>query len=528
MMVMLRRLPSAFRPLLLTVLAGLVLVVLGAARPAPAADGPAFGFDTVTAKAKALAAKPYSPPPDVDPALMKLKYDAWRDIRFKPAESLWRKEHLPIEVQFFHPGFLFRETVLMNTVENGRAKPLKLSRSVFDYGRNKKIGQSMPEKVGAAGFRIHGPINNDAYYDEYLVFLGASYFRAVAKGQHYGLSARGLAVDTAMPRPEEFPIFREFWIQKPAKDDTQTVVYALLDSKSVSGAYMFRVTPGTDTVMDVKAVLFFREPVEKLGLAPLTSMFLYGENTLPCGPQDWRPEVHDSDGMLMHTGYGEWLWRPLSNPSQLMISQFHDINPKGFGLLQRDRDFRDYQDLEADMERRPSVWIEPGEPWGEGHVELFLIPSVEEINDNVACYWVPDHTPAAGGSLAYSYRLYWHDAPGGRPVGGAYVTATRNARLDEKTHICIIDFEGGALKDLPPDAPVTSEIWVGDGGKLLESQTWRNKHTGGWRVSFKIELDHPTRKGCNPPQPGSPVELRAYLKQGQDVLSETWSWAVEP
>jgi periplasmic glucans biosynthesis protein len=507
----------------LLVLAGLLLPV----RDVAAKDAP-FGFESVVEMANRLHKKPYSPPPLVDPALLNLKYDAWRDIRFKPAESLWRKEKLPIELQFFHPGFLFRETVRLNTVENGKARPLKLGRELFDYGRNQAIAMEMPKVVGAAGFRVHGPINATTYYDEYLVFLGASYFRAVAKGQHYGLSARGLAVDTALPRDEEFPIFREFWIQKPGAGDKDVTILALLDSRSVTGAYAFRVTPGEQTVIDVTARLFFRSKVEKVGLAPLTSMFLFGEDRLPCGPPDWRPEIHDSDGLLLHSGNGEWLWRPLSNPHQLVVSQLRDKNPKGFGLIQRDLEFANYQDLEADYHMRPSVWIEPGEGWGDGHVELFLIPSVEEINDNVAAYWVPARLPQAGDTMAYSYRMYWHNAPGGRPAGGARAVATRSARLDASTHIVIVDFEGGALTTLPPGAPVSSEIWVGDGGRLIESQTFYNDVTGGWRVSFKVDLSNPTRQGCTPPKPGMPVEMRAYLKKDRDVLSETWSYAVEP
>ncbi|MGE4298081.1 MAG: glucan biosynthesis protein [Desulfovibrionaceae bacterium] len=492
----------------------------GAARPAGAA--PVHSFDTVAAMARALAAAPYAPAPPVDKALADLTYDEWRDIRFRPEASLWRGEGLPVEVQFFHPGFVQRATVRLNVVEAGRAAPLALSRDMFDYGRNQAIAPRMPKTVGAAGFRIHGAINRPDYFDEYLVFLGASYFRAVAKGQHYGLSARGLAVDTALPRPEEFPVFREFWLHKPAPGDAFVDVDALMDSPSVAGAYTFRIRPGERTEVAVRARLFFRKRVEKLGLAPLTSMFLYGENTLPGPLRDWRPEVHDSDGLLMHTGRGEWIWRPLRNPARLEVNLFRDENPKGFGLLQRDRDYRDYLDLEADMERRPSLWIEPGEGWGKGHVELFLIPSVEEINDNVAAYWSPDAMPEAGGELAFSYRMSWHDAPDGRPGGGARVAATRTARLPGLVRQMIVEFEGGALPAKTAADPVAADVWVGEGGTLVETQCFRNDVTGGWRVAFKVALDHPGGEG------GPPVEMRAFLRQGEDVLSETWSYAVEP
>lgn len=495
-----------------------------------------FSFEAVVEQARVSGSKPYLPPASVDPVFLNMRHADWNDIRFKAADSLWREDRLPLEVQFFFPGFMFKESVRINTVEDGVSEPLQLSRDMFDYGRNKDLYAVLPENFDAAGFRLHGPVHNSGYYDEFLVFLGASYFRGVAAEQHYGMSVRGLAIDTALPKAEEFPFFREFWIVKPAAGEKETTVYALLDSKSVCGAYAFVITPGTTMVAAIKAHLFFRERPKKVGLAPMTSMFLYGENTLPCGPQDWRPEVHDSDGLLMHTGHGEWIWRALQNPHQLMISQFGDTSPKGFGLIQRDQDFNNYQDLGADMERRPSVWIEPGEDWGPGHVELYLRPSMLETDDNVACYWVPKNSAEPGSSLSYSYKIYWHNAPDDRPKGGAHVVSTRNYRgqgrggtdLDTKTHVMVVDFEDGPLQDLAEDAEIASDIWVGDGGKLLEAQTVRNDQTGGWRLSFKVELDKPTIEGRNPPKPGMPVEMRAFLRHGKDILSETWSYAIEP
>ena len=220
-----------------------------------------------------------------------------------------------------------------------------------------------------------------------VTFLGASYFRGLAKGQKYGLSARGLAINTAEMIGEEFPIFKEFWLQKPKTKDKVITLYALLDSKSVSGAYRFEIIPGANTIMNIEAHLFPRENIQKIGIAPLTSMFLFGENNKN-DFDDFRLEVHDSDGLLVHNGHGEWLWRPLDNSKKLRISSFVDNGVKGFGLLQRDRDLSNYQDFEANYQSRPSAWVEPLENWNDGYVQLVEIPSRQEIHDNIVAYWV--------------------------------------------------------------------------------------------------------------------------------------------
>ena len=490
------------------------------------ADEP-FTFDVVIERARALAVEPFEDRSRTIPEfLLDLSYDQWRDIRFRPERALWAGEGLPFQLQFFHPGLFYDRGVTVHVVD-GQALPLPFDSEAFDYGSN-AFKDEIPADLGFAGFRVHYPINSDDYHDEVAVFLGASYFRAVAKGHVYGLSARGLAVDTALPSGEEFPWFREFWVIKPAPGETFIKVFALLDSPSVTGAYRFLIVPGEKTRMDVSTVLFQRRQGAKLGLAPLTSMFFYGEESNG-RPGDFRPEVHDSDGLQIRFATGEWLWRPLKNPGRLDVSAFQAVNPRGFALLQRDTDFDHYQDLEAHYERRPSLWIEPQGDWGAGHIELIEIPTELEMHDNIVAFWVPRDLPPLGEPFSLDYVLHWtrprFDEP---PSGRAVATRLAQGSLQGAKKI-VIDFEGGELADLDADAGLASVVTVGKGARLLEKQIQKNVVTGGWRLVFQILPDEQgTLKGVFATG-RAPVELRAFLKKGEnlpDVLTETWSYSL--
>ena len=368
------------------------------------ADG--FNKKQLVEIAKSLSEKAYERPADNLPEELKnLNYDQHRDIRFVRENGPWYNKKLPFEVQFFHLGSMFQISVPINEIVNGKVQPIKYSSDFFNYGKNRLDTQALKD-VGYAGFRLHYPLNTRQYYDELISFLGASYFRALAVGQKYGISARGLAIDTAVQTGEEFPIFKEFWLKRPKHNDQNIKVYALLDSPSVTGAYVFIITPGLNTTVKVDATLFPRKDINKLGVAPLTSMYLFGENSKNKF-DDHRPEVHDSDGLLIWNGNDEWLWRPLDNSKYLRISSFVDNNPKGFGLMQRDRDPEHYMDFEAMYEKRPSVWVEPLENWGKGLVQLVEIPSIQEIHDNIVAYWVPDEKIKAGKEYNFKYMLHW-------------------------------------------------------------------------------------------------------------------------
>ena len=332
---------------------------------APAA---AFDFADVAARAEALSRQPYrNLSPKLPAELAALNYDQTRDIRFRPARALWRADQQPFELMFFHVGGKYHvRSVRVNEVTPSGVRHIAYDSADFDYGKNKLSPQTWGD--GFAGLRAHYPLNGREYKDEVVVFQGASYFRALGAGQRYGLSARGLTIDTVGGQGEEFPWFIEFTVVRPAADAKTLTLYGLLDSPRASGAYQFDVRPGEETVVDVRARLFLRASVATLGIAPLTSMFFFGENQ----PHrtDFRPEVHDSDGVMVATGEGEWIWRPLVNPNQTLTTSFSMRSLKGFGVMQRDRSFNDYEDSEASYELRPSAWVEPVGSWGPGRVEL--------------------------------------------------------------------------------------------------------------------------------------------------------------
>ena len=498
--------------------AAIALTLAGGA--ASAARSP-FDLDRVAALAQDLAKSPFKEPaPTVPKWLLEISYDQWRDIRFRTEKALWQEGKQRFTVQFFHPGLFYDRAVAINVVDSrGGPHPVPFSPTLFDYGKNDFVSR-IPQNLGFAGFRIHYPINRPDYADEVAVFLGATYFRAVAKNLVYGLSARGLAIDTALSSGEEFPYFKEFWLVRPSPDAAEMTVYALLDSKRVTGAYRFQIRPGEQTVIEVQSRLFPRKEIAKLGVAPFTSMFFHGENTVRKW-DDFRPEVHDSDGLLLALPSGEWLWRPIDNPEALAQSTFRMPNPKGFGLLQRDRDFDHYQELETRTELRPSAWIAPRGEWGDGHLELVEIPTKNEVNDNVVTFWVPEKKPQPGEPLSFAYDIYWYRDDKDRPPGGRVVATRRDRGPLENAYRFIVDFEGARLKSLPADTVLRGVVTAGTGteigDELLEQHVAKNPVTGGWRLGFQVR-----------PKDSKPLELRAFLQKGEEVLTETWSYTLRP
>lgn len=492
-------------------IAAMALLLLGA-RVDPAA---AFGFDDVAARAKQQAQAPYQSATRTPPAeLAKLTYDQYRDIRFRPDHALWHHENLPFELMFFHLGKFQTQSVRINEVTAQGVHHVAYNSSDFNYGHNKLAPQTWGD-LGFAGFRAHYPLNRNDYKDEVAVFLGASYFRALGKGLRYGLSARGLAIDTVGGgHGEEFPRFTEFWIVKPAANATSLTVYALLDSARASGAYQFDIHPGNETVMEVRERIFLRAPVATLGIAALTTMFDFGPNQ----PHrlDFRPAVHDSDGLLVVTGEGEWLWRPLINPKQTLTTSFSMRAPRGFGLMQRDRSFGDYQDSEASYELRPSAWVEPVGSWGPGRVELVELNTPDETNDNVVAYWVPAQLPGAQQPLDFAYRLHWQGNEQAKPPG-AWVTQTRVGpgfvQLPDDEQQFVVDFSGPSLASLPTDANVKAVVTAPANGQIVESNAYRLEANGNWRLTVRVKQT----------DRGQPTELRGFLQSGSDVLTETWS-----
>lgn len=479
-------------------------------------------FQQIQEDAAARARTPYRLPEDALPdVLRELDYDQYRAIRFRPESALWRGE-TRFEVQFFHPGFLFRQPVAVHQWVDGRVTPVPFDRDQFAYeGPARKLSDAVAESQlpGFAGFRLHFPMNRPEYKDEVMVFLGASYFRLVGPGQVYGLSTRGLAVDTGLPSGEEFPAFREFWLVRPGPEDDTITVLARLDSPSITGAYRFDVRVSPEVTVEVEKHLFARNDIARLGIAPLTSMFLFGELSVH-GHDDFRPRVHDSEGLMSRTGLGEWIWRPLSNPGVLRVSSLRDRKPQGFGLVQRNREFGAYLDMEAEYHRRPSQWVSPLEgDWDSGGVELVEIPTPSEFYDNIVVYWLSDEPVRAGDQRFYRYRLalFDDDPPGESP---ARVVRSRSGGGDipgaadpppRSLRRYIVDFSGGALATLGDDANL--EIWLdASTGTLDDVRLRRLPGDEGWRATFLLE-----------PGNASAVDLRLALTLDGDPVTETWN-----
>ncbi|MGU3492562.1 glucan biosynthesis protein [Xanthobacteraceae bacterium A53D] len=500
------------------VLKGAAVLPLLAAMSAPAwqflateaqaqdAQGTPFSPATVRQMARELSTKPYQAPDAKLPAeLDKLSYDDYRNIRFRPEASLWRADKAPFEMQMLHRGFLFREKVDLALVENGKARPLRYSQDYFRFDNQLKAPDPKLD-LGFSGFRLHAPMNRKDYYDEVVVFQGASYYRAIARDQIYGASARGLSIKTADPGGEEFPMFKAFWIEVPGAKADSCVVHALLDSPSATAAFRFTIRPGDTTSMATEMTIYPRGDVDQVGLGTLTSMFLFGPNDRN-DVDDFRPAVRDNEGLAIINGSGERIWRPLTNPQRLEISSFMDNNTRGFGLMQRQRSFFDYQDLEARYEKRPSVWVEPIGDWGEGAVHLVEIPTREEIHDNIVTFWRPKEPLRKGGEYNYVYRMHWGwDGPDNSKI--ARFTATRVGAAPAGRQF-VLDVIGEGISDLSMEG-LRADVSA-SGGEVRSVVLQPNPDIKGWRLAFILD-----------PKNTNPIELRAVLMRDQERMSETW------
>lgn len=479
-----------------------------------------FDFAWLKGHARTLASEPYkSRKGDTPESLKKLSWDDYQAIQFRPEKSLWQDEGSAFHAQLFHLGLYFQTPVKIYEVIGGEARQLGYDPDYFRYSGEQSL-EDLPEDLGYAGFRVQFHTN---FKLDLAAFLGASYFRAVGEEMQYGLSARGLAIDTGMSREEEFPEFVAFWLEKPAPGSDKLTVYALLDSPSITGAYVFDLFPGRNMVMKVSAALYPRKAIERLGIAPLTSMYQVGENDRRMG-YDWRPEIHDSDGLALWTGAGERIWRPLVNPRQVQVNSFLDDNPRGFGLLQRDRDFANYQDDGVFYDRRPSLWVEPGEAWGKGAVMLVEIPTRDETFDNIVAFWNPETPLTPGEEHLMSYRLTWGDTMPAEPHELAITQATRTGLGgvvgQERTYFSwrfAVDFSGGVLGMLGPDAEVEPVITVSRGDVEIASARPLDA-IGGYRAMFDLV----------PGESEAPIDIRLYLKLGDQPLTETWVYQYTP
>ncbi|MEX0319362.1 MAG: glucan biosynthesis protein [Ruegeria sp.] len=468
-------------------------------------SGTPFDHEVVIAEARDLASRPYAARDTVPQEWRDLSYEQYRSIRFKLDKALWYGTETPYNVDFFTPGLYFPRAVKVFSVENGMATPVSFDLSMFTKS-DEVPTLPVDDTLGFSGLRLRTEMHRPGLTDEFCVFQGASYFRAIGLHEVYGLSARGLALKTGDPDGEEFPDFIRFWLERPAPGQRNMIVHALMDSPSVTGAYRFDITPGADCVMEVEATLFPREELDHVGIGPLTSMFLY-DQTNRTRFDDFRPAVHDSDGLMIRNGAGEVLWRPLANPKTLQVSSFVDMNPRGFGLMQRTREFSDFADLEALYHKRPGLWVEPKGDWGKGTVRLVEIPADQEIYDNIVAYWRPAQAYAAGEQVDLSYRLTWGEEPQRTAMPRVINTA-----MGDKTfgsgRLVVVDFEASDMFD-DPDA---LDIFVQSPHvEVSKGVLQRNPDTGGLRLAFSFE-----------PGERDHVELRAQLRKGKQPASEVW------
>ncbi|MEY8881183.1 glucan biosynthesis protein [Donghicola sp. XS_ASV15] len=478
--------------------------------------GEPFSFDILSERMKEAAQSPLPEPETIGGFLADLNYDAYQRIRFLPERARWHDQGQHFRMHAFHLGWLFKQPVHINEVVAGEARPMTFSTRDFYYPESLGVPENA-EMPGIAGFRIHAPMNRADIFDELIVFLGASYFRALGRDNVYGLSARGLAVNTGLSGSEEFPRFSEFWLERPEPYSDTVTICAALTSKSVTGAYRFVVNPGDATVVDVTARLYMRNDVEQLGIAPLTSMFLFAGNDKG-DFDDFRAAVHDSEALVLNTRSGETFYRPLKNPMRLASSYLGAENPKSFGLVQRSRDFDSYLDAQAHYEKRPSLMIEPLGDWGKGSVRLVEIPSDMETNDNIVAFWIPEAPAKAGQSIELSYRMHWGFTPeGDGSATRARVVRTRVgeggvAGVEEKadTRKFVVDFQGGTLSELPADADVEPAVTV-NRGEVAEAILSKISGTDIWRLVIEVKATS-----------DSVVELKAAVEGYEQTLTETW------
>jgi len=488
---------------------GLAIVVVGAVvsciGASAQASGP-FSFDRMVERGMELGAHAFEPAPEpLVGEQDRLNYDEYRQIRFDEEQAIWRDAGAGFEVQFYHCGYIFLHPIEINLIEAGQVRAYPFTAGLFS-SQTRLIAQKAAAIDGFAGFKVLYAINKTERLDEFLSFLGASYFRAVQRGGVYGASARGLALNTGLGKPEEF---RSFWLERPDAGRGMLRIYALLDGPSVTGAFQFGCQPGEETVIDVDARFFPRTQVEEFCVAPITSEFFYGEGQARDLQINRRPEIHDSDGLLMASGTGEWIWRPLRNPSSNRLDVYAVDTLRGFGLMQRDREPKHYADLNA-PELRPSVWVEPLEGFAAGSVRLLELSALDESLDNVTAFWVPAQPPGVGEDRRVRYRLHFSMKD---PAGHSGATVTRTVRK-----VCgpdctryAVDFTRGD-GPAPPPQPAIRAVVTATGGEVRNSTVKTLDNVRAFRAEFEV-----TRPA------GSKVMLRCFLRAGPDTLSETWS-----
>lgn len=471
-----------------------------------------FGIDDVRRKAKQLVAEPFVAPPPLPKSASDLNYDQYRRIESRAKAALWVNGEDGFRAQLDPRGYLFSHDVRINVIEDGKVQPRPYAASDFDF-HDLPLAEEVKKSLGYAGFRVLTVLNRAGKFDELVSFKGASFFRALGSGTVYGASARGLSIGTASAGGEEFPYFTEFWLVKPASAADTATVYALMNGDSITGAFQFDITPGPETQIDVTSSFYPRRDIASVGVSPLTSMYFFSPHDLRKQQDDFRPAVHDSEGLMIWMANGEWVWRPLINPQSLQVSVLATAIPRGFGLIQRKRGLEAYSDVEADYHLRPNVWVEPRSDWGEGNLSLVEIPTGNEYNDNVVVFWKPAAPWLPGRTYNLSYRMKWSLLS---PATSAVVpiSATRSGKTpDKRRQMFVIDYEPAdeiLLEDVEAKISTSS-------GTILNPIIKKHPQTGKTRLTFELSSEN-----------GEVAELRALLTKGGKPVSETWLYRWRP
>lgn len=501
-------------------LAGLALAPRPAAAQTPLqsaiqgslGDGQRFDRRALVEAARALARRPFAAPAsDLPDAFANLNYEQYIGIKPVPAARVWASEGRGFAVEPLHRGFVFANPVILFTIEDGVVRRLAYDPSRFEFGRVNVPG-NLPD-IGFSGFRLFSTFGNGEPV-EFAIVQGATFFRALARGQNFGLVARGLTLRPAETKGEEIPAFRAFWLERPPAGGNALVVHGLLDSESVAGAVSMTLRPGDMTIVDVETTLFPRVNLDHVGLGGIAGSFLFGPNDHR-NVDDVRAAAYEVSGLQVLNGQGEWLWRPVQNPEMLQISAFLDNNPRGFGLLQRERDYAVFQDDSQRFEARPSLWIEPIGEWGPGAVQLIEIPSDSETNDNILAYWRPRAPMAAGSEVVFAYRQFWCWTPPERPPL-ASVAATRVGRgSNGRRRRFFVDFTGDMLGNGP--IPDLKPILTASPGSIHALRVLPYPERKTMRIAFELD-----------PGNENASEMRLVLEAAGKPLSETWLYRWTP
>ena len=500
---------SARRDFLKLAIGGALAAAAAPRESAPARAEPLepprpFGPETVLNMARELAKSPFKAPKlELPEIFSNLSYDQYSKIQRTPGSAIWSDEKLGFALEPLHRGFIFTTPMQLNIVEYGLAQRMMYDRADYRFA-DPQPPADLPD-LGFSGVRVKAASSQG--WDGLAIFQGAAFFRSLARGQRYGVNARGLSIRTGDAAGEEFPLFRELWIEKPSPASDALTIHALLDSTSLTGAFHFTLRPGEATIIDTELTLVARVAVDHLGLGSMTATYLFGALDHR-RPDEVRPAVYDVEGLQILTGAGEWLWRPVASRNALQISAFGDLNPRGFGFLQRARALDAFDDDAARWELRPSLWIEPVGDWGEGEVILLEIPSDSEYNDNIIAQWRPKAGMAAGATVSFAYRQFWCWTPPARPKL-ATVASSRAGKIGKRWRF-IVEFVADLFADPRRAAEVSATIEP-SAQAALAFPIYRYPERRSIRVVF--DLDPGSESYC---------ELRVVLKDAGQPASETW------